>query len=169
MAKKKKRSKDGKDGNASGSKESVTDSSSEMDAVDAPSAAPKGAESVAPAPAEASRESSKAPAAGGPVDFDAAARDRFASSFKPAWQVAEEAAASAKPAQEALRQEHALSGEISLDAIPLPPLPTEKPKRQMIVIAVVIALIIVAGVVASTRSQPTEAPAPASAGQASER
>ncbi|MBK6577565.1 MAG: hypothetical protein IPG17_15425 [Sandaracinaceae bacterium] len=169
MAKKKKRSKDGTDGKASGSKESVTDSSSEMDSVEAPSAEPKGAESVNPAPAEASREASKAPAPGGPVDFDAAARDRFASSFKPAWQVAEEAAASAKPAQEALRQEHALSGEISLDSIPLPPLPTEKPKRQMIGVAIVVVLIIIAGVVASTRSQPSEAPAPASAGQASER
>jgi hypothetical protein len=167
VAKKKKRSKDG---NASGSKESVTTSSSEMDAVDASSEAPKSADSGAPSPAAASSDASaKAASSGGPVDFDAAARDRFASSFKPAWQVAEEAAASAKPAQEAMRQEHALSGEISLDSIPLPPLPTEKPKRQMIVVAIVVLAIVVAGVVASSRSQPSEAPAPAAASQGSER
>jgi len=151
VSKKKKRSKEA---NPASSKESVTDSSSEMDAVDA---SPGKVNSVAAAKPAVSDSAAKP---GAPLDFDAATRDKFASTFRPAWQVAEDSAATAKPAQEALRQEHALSGEISLDAIPLPPLPTSTPKRHVIAVVVVILLIVIAGILVSQRSQPDEVAAP---------
>ena len=52
------------------------------------------------------------------------------------------------------------TGEISLDSIPLPPLPTDKPKRVVIVVLVIILLIVVAGIVVSQGSR-SEAPTPA--------
>ncbi len=145
MAKKKKQQQQrSKDANPGTSTESGSNSTSdELDSVPAPAS---GAASSAPAK--------------GPVDFDAAARDQFATSFKPAWQVAQEKAPSPKPAQETLRAEQGLSGEISLDSIPLPPLPTDKPKRVVIVVLVIILLIVVAGIVVSQGSR-SEAPTPA--------
>lgn len=149
MAKKKKQQQKTKDANPGTAAASSNPASDQQDDVKAPA----GAQTATAEP--------KAPAKG-PVDFDAAARDQFANSFKPAWQVAQEkAAASAKPAQEALRSEHALSGEISLDSIPLPPLPTDKPKRQVIAVLVVILLIVIVGIVVSQKSRPAETPAPA--------
>ncbi|MCA9532922.1 MAG: hypothetical protein H6726_12835 [Sandaracinaceae bacterium] len=141
-------------------------------AGDAPATAKAGAEdnpkdSPKDSPRESNRQGDAAPASAEAKSFDAAAHDRFASSFKPSWQVANDGAG-ASPAEVAQR-EHALSGEISLDAIPLPPLPTEKPKRQVIGVVVVLLLIIGAGVAASMRgSEPTAPQAPADAPSAAE-
>ncbi len=102
------------------------------------------------------------------ADLDAAARDRFATSFKPAWQTAAEDAPRAGSGKSSdtdhLQREQALSGEISLDSIPLPPLPTEKPRRHLIGVGVVILVIIGAGIAASMHSEPAgHDPSPAAA------
>ncbi|MCA9533640.1 MAG: hypothetical protein KC593_08180 [Myxococcales bacterium] len=146
MAKKKKKS----------SKESIapakrTETPSTAPAAETPAAEGGSASDAAPAgPAAAAVDTKN--------KFDAAAHDRFASTFKPAWEVAQgDSGAGSEPA----RQEHALSGEISLDAIPLPPLPTEKPKRQMIGVAVVMLIIVGLGVAVSMRSSEPADAAPA--------
>jgi hypothetical protein len=124
---------------------------------------------------EQARTSTAAPASSeattateGPSALDPEARDRFASSFTPTWQVPASVGPKSVPPRATPRQDPPASLDTSRDSIPLPPLPTERPSRTFGVVALIVILIIAAGVFASTRERPEEAGSARPASQGSE-